>query len=168
MKKMFIMLLIAILTLSTAAFAATYTHDDDITFRYDDAFFKISMDDHGDDEDLIILDDQHGGFVRIHLRDLDDGETFPTIEDFSEIEAANGTKVEKLAEWAGFTDVFTYGYNVDAYHEDVFIAPIYDDDHEIDAILTVNIGGDALEDEAAGMERADMVSEVVDTLKVKD
>ena len=34
MKKMLIMLLVAILTLSATAFAATYTHEDDIRFEY--------------------------------------------------------------------------------------------------------------------------------------
>ena len=44
MKKMIVMLLVAILALSTTAFAATYTHEDDIRFEYDDAEFEITMD----------------------------------------------------------------------------------------------------------------------------
>ena len=48
------------------------------------------------------------------------------------------------------------------------IAPIYDDDGEIDDILTVNINGEIIEDEEAAMESSDWTSEVVDTLKVID
>ncbi len=47
-------------------------------------------------------------------------------------------------------------------------APIYDDDGEIDDILTVNINGEIIEDEEAAMESSDWTSEVVDTLKVID
>ena len=35
------------------------------------------------------------------------------------------------------------------------IAPIYDDDGEIDDILTVNINGEIIEDEEAAMESSD-------------
>lgn len=168
MKKFFAILLAATLTLAASAFAATYTYKDDITFEYNDKFFEITMDDHTDDEDLVILTDKNGGFVRIHLGDLDDGETFPTLEDFKEIEEANDTKVEVMDQWANYKNVFTYGYDVDNYHEDVFIAPVYDDDGEIDAILTVNIGGEKIEDEDAAMDSSDWISEVVDTLRVDD
>ena len=55
MKKIITMILIALLALSTTAFATIYRHYDDITFEYDDTLFEISMDDHTDDEDLVIL-----------------------------------------------------------------------------------------------------------------
>ena len=45
---------------------------------------------------------------------------------------------------------------------------VYDDDGEIDDILTVNIGGPVIEDEKAAMESSDKISGVVDTLKIID
>ena len=44
------------------------------------------------------------------------------------------------------------------------IAPIYDDDGEIDDILTVNINGEIIEDEEAAMESSDWTSEVISTM----
>ena len=56
MNKFFAIMITAVLALScTAAFAATYTHNDDIHFEYDENAFEITMDDHTDDEDLVIL-----------------------------------------------------------------------------------------------------------------
>lgn len=166
MKKFFALILIAILVLSAAgAFAATYNHDDDLTFTYDDAFFTITMDDHTDDEDLVILSDGNEGFVRIHLAELEDGEKFPTAE---EVAAAQNVEAETLETCGSFKNVITYTYTIDTYTETVFIAPVYDDDGDIDDILTVNIGGEKIEDEDAAMERSDRISEVVDTLRVDD
>ena len=171
MNRFFAILLAVVLALScTAAFAATYTHDDDITFEYDDAKFEISMDDHSDDEDLVILTGKDAAwgetFVRIHLADLKDGETFPTIDKFT---AMPDAKDLNQGEWLGFKDVFMYTVEYeDGTSEHYFIAPVTDDDGEVEDILTVVIGVTAIEDEDAAMERDDLISNVVDTLKVND
>jgi len=170
MKKMLVMLLVAILTLSTAAFAATYTHDDDIRFEYDDARFEITMDDLTDDEDLIILDGKDAAwgntFIRIHLADLRDGETFPTMDEFT---AMPDAKDLTQGEWNGFKDVFMYTVEYeDGDAEHYFIAPVTDDDGEVEDILTVNIGTSPIEDEDTLMARDDQISAVLDTLRVDD
>ena len=123
------------------------------------------MEDHGDEEDMVILHDKNQGGIRIHLRDMEDGETFPTAE---EIAKDLNVEVTKMDEWGNFKDVLTYDTQSDNFIESVFIAPIYDDDGEIDDILTVNINGEIIEDEDAAMESSDWTSEVVDTLKVID
>lgn len=163
MKKLFAALLIAVLALSATALAATYTHDD-LTFEYEDTFFVITMEDHTDDEDLVILTDKNEGSVRIHLRELEDGEAFPTAE---EIAQSLNVEVEKLDTWANFRDALNYQVKTGDIVETVFIAPVYDDG-KIEEILTVNIIGKPIEDEDAAMESSDCTSEVVDTLKVID
>ena len=171
MKKFFALVLIAILTLTATAFAETYRYEDDITFNYDEKLFDITMDDHTDDEDLVILSTKDGNnFVRIHLAELDDGETFPTIADFKDLEEGLGVKVETLETWAnGYKNVFTYAVdNEDGTMETTFIAPVYDDDGEIDDILTVRIGVEKDVDEAAAMARDDAISDILNTLKVDD
>ena len=172
MKKLFALALIAILALTTTAFAATYRYDDDdIVFTYDENLFDVTMDDHTDDEDLVILSTKdEKNFIRIHLADLDDGETFPTLADFKDVEEGLGVKVETLETWAnGYKNVFTYTVdNGDGTTETTFIAPVYDDDGEIDDILTVRIGVEKDVDEEAGMARDDAISEIVNTLKVDD
>ena len=171
MKKLFALALIAILALTATAFAETYRYEDDITFNYDEKLFDITMDDHTDDEDLVILSTKDGNnFVRIHLAELDDGETFPTIADFKDLEEGLGVKVETLETWAnGYKNVFTYAVdNEDGTMETTFIAPVYDDDGEIDDILTVRIGVEKDVDEAAAMARDDAISDILNTLKVDD
>ena len=170
MKKMLIMLLVAILTLSATAFAATYTHEDDIRFEYDDNAFEISMDDHTEDEDLVILSGKNEAwgetFVRIHLRDLEDGEKFPTMDEFT---AMPDAKDLTQGDWNGYKNVFTYNVAYeDGGAEYYFIAPVTDEDGEVEDILTVVIGTSAVEDEEAAMERDDLISGIVDTLKVDD
>ena len=123
------------------------------------------MEDHGDEEDMVILHDKNQGGIRIHLRDMEDGETFPTAE---EIAKDLNVEVTKMDEWGNFKDVLTYDTQSDNFIESVFIAPIYDDDGEIDDILTVRIGVEKDVDEAAGMARDDAISEIVNTLKVDD
>ena len=172
MKRFFALTLIAILALTATAFAATYRNgDDDIAFSYDENLFDITMDDHADDETLVILTTRdEKNYVRIHLAELDDGETFPTIADFKDLEEGLGVKVETLETWAnGYKNVFTYTVdNGDGTTETTFIAPVYDDDGEIDDILTVRIGVEKDVDESAGMARDDAISEIVNTLKVDD
>ena len=170
MKKLFAMILAAILTLSTAAFAATYRYDDDdIVFNYDENIFEIEEDDHTDDEDSIVLatkDDYLGQtYVRIYLRDLEDGEKFPTAAEFTPLADVEVTQ----GEWNGYKDVFMYTIeDEDGTSDNFFIVPIYDDDGEIDDILTVDIGGPVIDDEDAATESSDLTSEVVDTLRIID
>ena len=171
MNKFFAVLIAAVLALScTAAFAVTYIHEDDITFDYDETSFRIGMDDHTDDEDLVILDGTNEAwgetFIRIHLADLRDGETFPTMDDFT---AMPGAKDLTQGEWNGFKDVVTYTVEYeDGTAEHYFIAPVADDDGEIEDVLTVIIGLKALDDEDAAMARDDQISAVLDTLRVDD
>ena len=170
MKKFIAALLFAVLTLSATAFAATYTHEDDIRFEYDDTAFEITMDDHTDDEDLVILtgkDATWGNtFVRIHLAELDDGETFPTLDTFT---AMPGASEVTQGDWAGFKDVFMYDVNnEDGTTESSFIAPVADEDGEIDGILTVNIGISPLDGEDAATSRDDLISNILNTLRVDD
>ena len=171
MNKFFAIMIAAVLALScTAAFAATYTHDDDIRFEYDDAKFEITMDDHAEDEDLVILTGKDAAwgdtFIRIHLADLHDGETFPTMDEFT---AMPDAKDLTQGEWLGFKDVFMYTVeNQDGTSEHFFIAPVTDDDGEVEDILTVNIGVSQLDDEDAVMARDDQISAVVDSLRIDD
>ena len=168
MKKFFALALIAILTLTTTAFAATYRYDgDDIVFNYDENIFEIVEDDHTDDEDTVVLaaKDKSWGqtYVRVYVAELEDGEKFPTMEDFA---AMPDTTVEQMEIWAGFKNVFTYTLeNDDDTTQTFFIAPVYDDDGEIDDSLTVEIGVTKLDDDKA-MLRDDAISEIVNTLKV--
>lgn len=171
MNKFFAILIAAVLALScTAAFAATYNHDDDIRFEYDENAFEITLDDYTDDEGLVILTGKDAAwgdtFIRIHLADLHDGETFPTMDEFV---AMPGAKDLTQGEWNGFKDVFMYTVECeDGTAEHYFIAPVIDDDGEVEDILTVNIGVSRLDDEDAAMARDDQISAVLDTLRVND
>ncbi len=174
MKKLFAVLLITMLALTCTAFAATYIdRDKDLTFEYDESLFKITMDDETDDELLVILAGKDSSWgetgISIHLGELRDGEKFPTVDDFSEMVAATGDVVTQ-GEWDGFKDVIMYTSTFeDGSTESVFIAPIYDDDDdEVDDILTVKISVANIEDEGIAMGRDDMISAVMDTLKVLD
>ena len=169
MKKLLVLLLAAILALTATAFAATYNHDD-IRFEYDESAFEISMADHTDDEDLVILTGKDAAwgetFLRVHLRELDDGEAMPTLDDFTAM--PDVTDVTQ-GEWNGFRDVFMYTVeNDDGSAEHYFIAPVADDDGEIEDLLTVVIGVTKLDDGDAAMARDDRISAVLDTLKVDD
>jgi len=170
MKKLLVMLLVAILTLSATAFAATYTHEDDIRFEYDETAFEVSMDDHTDDEDLVILTGRNAAwgdtYIRIHLRDMDDGETFPTKD---ELIAMPGASEIVQGDWNGFTDVLMYDVEtVEGGMEYYFIAPVVDEDGEIEDMLTIVIGTSKVDDEDVAMARDDQISAVMDTLKVDD
>ena len=169
MKKFFAMILIAILALTTTAFAATYRNDD-ITFEYDDTLFEISMDDHTDGEDLVILTGKDAAwgntFIRIHLRDLDDGEQFPTKDEFTPLADVEVTQ----GEWNGYKNVFMYTINdEDGTSDNFFIAPVMDDDDgEVEDILTVEVSVSRIDDEDMAMARDDAISAVLDSLKVDD
>lgn len=173
MKKLMAALMIAALALScTAAFAATYVdRDGELTFEYDEALFEISTDDETDDELLVILgakDEAWGDtYVKIHLADLDDGETFPTPDD---VAASLGTADIEVTqgEWNGYEDVIMYDFPDDSAIESVFIVPVYDaDDGEVDEVMTIDIGITDLDDEAA-MTRDDAISTVLDSLTFID
>lgn len=174
MKKILCTLLAALL-LTSAALADTVDYADperELAFRYDDSAFEIGMDDVGDDEHLVILSavraDWGEYYIRFHLRDLDDGETFPTLADFAEIEQALGTTATQ-SDWAGFRNVITYDIDDPEAYEQVFVVPVYDeDDDEVEDILTINVSISKLEDEEAGMARDDAISGVLDTLKILD
>ena len=102
-----------------------------------------------------------------HLRELEDGEAFPEKADFAEIEAALDTSVDQ-GEWNGFEDMFMYSVADEQYFEQVFIAPVVDDDGEIDGILTINVRVEKTDDEETGMNRDDAISAVLDTLELLD
>ena len=168
MKKIITMILIALLALSTTAFATIYRHYDDITFEYDDTLFEISMDDHTDNEDLIILtgkDTAWGDtFIRIHLRDLDDGEHFPTKDEFTPLADVEVTQ----GDWNGYKNVFMYTIeDEDGTSDNFFIAPVTDGDGEVEDILTVEISVSKIDDEDTAMGRDDAISAVVDSLKIE-
>ena len=168
MKKIITMILIALLALSTTAFATIYRHYDDITFEYDDTLFEISMDDHTDNEDMIILtgkDTAWGNtFIRIHLRELDDGEQFPTKDEFTPIADVEVTQ----GDWNGYKNVFMYTIeDEDGTSDSFFIAPVADDDGKIEDILTVEISVSRIDDEETAMARDDAISAVVDSLKIE-
>ena len=98
MKKMLCVLL-AVLLLTATALAETATYADpegELAFSYDADAFEVSMDDVGDDEHLVILSGAQEAwgeyYIRFHLRDLEDGEAFPVLADFAEIEQSLNTK----------------------------------------------------------------------------
>ena len=169
MKKLFVMILIAILTLSATAFAATYTSDD-ILFEYDDTAFEVSLEDFTDDESTVVLsgivEDWGETYIRIYLNDLEDGETFPTMDEFQPLAEAEVTQ----GEWDGYNDVFMYTLeNEDGTSQYFFIAPVMDEDEEeVEAILTVEIGVTDIEDEDAAMGRDDLISAVIDSLAIDE
>lgn len=172
MKRRIAILTALIMLVSATAFAATYTDADaDLTFEYDDALFEIAMEDATDDELLVFLDGKNeawgeGTYVRIHLADLDDGESFPTVDDFAGMVEATGDGVTQ-GEWNGYQDVIMYSYTIEDSSEHVFIVPVYDDDgSEVEDILTINIGITDIEDEDAAMQRDDAISAVLDSLRL--
>ena len=169
MKKLIAILMAALLALSTVAFAETY-RSDDLNFEYDENAFEITVDDRTDDETTVVLYGKNEAwghtFVAFYVRDLKDGEKFPTMEEMSEIPDTTVTQ----GEWNGYTDVFMYTLEYDdGTTENYFIAPVKDkDDKEIEEVLTVHIGTTKIDDEAVLQERDDAISAVVDSLKVDD
>ena len=169
MKKIFAVLMIAILALSTVAFAETY-RSDDVKFEYDGKNFEIAMDDRTDDETTVVLDGTNEAwgatYIRIYVHDLNDGEKFPTMDEFAEMPDTTVTQ----GEWNGYKNVFMYTLNNDdGTTQDFFIAPVMDDDgDEVEDLLTVEICTTKIEDEDTLMERDDLISAVVDSLVVDD
>ncbi len=170
MKKMIVMLLIAVFALSATAFAATYRHDDDITFEYDENAIEIISEEHRDDVDNIVMgfkDSAWGnGYISIVRRELPDGTPYPTCEEIAgELGVA---QLETLPTWGHFKDVFTASITTNDVTETTFIAPVIDDDGEAEEMVTVTIGVTSLADEDAAMARDDAISAIVDTLRVDD
>jgi len=169
MKKMLALVITALLALSASAFAEIYRADD-ITFQYDEKAFEVSMDDRTDDETTVVLhgkDEAWGNtFISFYLKDLDDGEKFPTMAEMSQIPDTTVTQ----GDWNGYKNVFMYTLEYDdGTSEHFFIAPVMDDDgNEVDNLLTVHIGVSKVEDESIAMARDDAISAVVDSLKVDD
>lgn len=170
MKKLIVMLLIAIFALSATALAATYRYDNDITFEYDENAIEITAEEHKDDEDRIVMgfkDSAWGnGYISIVRQELPDGTPYPTKEEVAGELGAD--ELETLPTWGNFKDVFTASFVTGDLTETTFIAPVYDDDGEADDRVTVTIGVTKLADENAAMDRDDAISAVVDTLKVDD
>ena len=170
MKKFFAMLIIAMLALSSIAFAETTYSSDDISFTYDETVFEVTLEDRTDDETTVFINDIDealgGVYVRFYLRDLEDGMGMPTLDDFAEMTDTVVTQ----GEWNGYSDVFMYELHYDdGITQSFFIAPVMDaEDGEIEAQLTVEIGVHELEDEDSAMTRDDMISAVLDTLAVDD
>ena len=169
MKKSFAMLLIAILAFTTVASAEAYTSDD-ISFEYDETAFEISLDDRTDDETTVVLSGTNEAwgetYIRFYLSDLEDGEALPTLDDFAKMPDTEVTQ----GEWNGYKDVFMYSLeNEDGTCQYFFIAPVVDaEDGEVEELLTVEIGVSAIEDEETAMGRDDLISAVVDSLKIDD
>ena len=169
MKKIFAIVMIAILALSTVAFAENY-RSDDVKFQYDEKNFEITLDDRTDDETTVVLSGTNKAwgntYIRIYVHDLDDGEKFPTMDEFAEMPDTTVTQ----GDWNGYKGVFMYTLNNDdGTTQDFFIAPVMDDDgDEVEDLLTVEIGVTKIEDEDIAMERDDLISAVVDTLRVDD
>ena len=143
-----------------------------LQFTYDADVLEITYEDYTDDEDMVVLNftnaDWGESFVQIHLAELEDDETFPTEEDLAVIAEGLDTNVEQLETWGGFSNVYTYESTVEDITETVFIAPVYDDDGEVEDCLTVTIVTCPLEDEEADMARSDAISAVIDSLVVVD
>ena len=169
MKKLIALIVAALLALSAVAFAETY-RSDDITFEYDEKAFEVTLDDRTEDETQVVLTGKNEAwgntFISFHLRDLEDGEKLPTMEEMSQIPDTTVTQ----GDWNGYKDVFMYTLEYDdGTSEHFFIAPVMDkDDKEIEDLLTVHIGVTKIEDESAAMGRDDAISAVVDSLKVND
>ena len=169
MRKLIALIVAALLALSATAFAETY-RSDDITFEYDEKAFEVSLDDRTDDEATVVLHGKNevwgNTFISFYLKDLDDGEQFPTMEEMSQIPDTTVTQ----GDWNGYKNAFMYTLEYDdGTSEHFFIAPVMDkDDKEIEDVLTVHIGITKLDDEDAAMARDDAISAVVHTLKVND
>lgn len=169
MKKLIAILMAALLTLSTVALAETY-RSDDITFEYDEKAFEITVDDRTDDETNVVLYGKNEAwgltFVGIYLKDLNDGEKFPTMQEITDTHDTTVTQ----GDWNGYTDVFMYTVErEDGATESFFTVPVKDDDgKEIEDLLTIQICTSKIDDEAVLQERDDAISAIVDSLKVDD
>jgi hypothetical protein len=171
MKKIFVMMLAAILALSATAFAATYNLDNDISFEYDENSFKILKEEHRDDEDVVALGFQNAdwgdGFITIDLADVDTNSPFPTLEamqsELSGVDVIQG-------DWANFKNVISFSIEQDGVTSSNFIVPIYDDDNpnKVDDGMTVSISVTQAANDQATADRDDAISNLVNSIKVID
>ena len=170
MKKLIAVTMAALLALSAVAFAETY-RSDDMTFEYDENAFEITKDDRTDDEtDVVVYGKSEAWghtYVNFYLKDLEDGEKFPTADEVSN---ANDNATVTEGEWNGYKNVLMYDVEGDdGMTRSFFVVPVMDDDgNGVEDILTVQIGTSKIDDEAVLMERDDAISAIVDSLKVND
>ena len=165
MKKIFALLLAAMLLLSSVALCEV-ERNDNIVFNYDENVFEITMDDHTEDEDLIILsatDEAWGDtFIRFQLGKMGEGVSFPTAEEMAEAAEAEVTQ----GDWNGFKDVLMYTVNYEDYTENNFVVPIAGDDGVTKSALYVQVGASTIDDDETAMARDDQISAVLDSLKI--
>ena len=173
MKKIIAILIAAILALSATAFAATYTNRDrDMTFEYDDALFKVNLEEENDDDVLVILagkDEAWGETIMsFELSEVNKVNQFPKVEDFAGL-SDDPADAPTQGEWNGFRDVIMYGNSEGELHASNFFVPVYDDDdNEIEEILHVEYRVSPIEDEAVAKTRDDAISAILDSLKLID
>ena len=146
MKKLIVMLMVALLALSAVAFAEPY-RSGNIAFEYDEKAFEISLDDNLDDETTVVVYGKN--------------EAWGT---------KNNDATVTEGDWNGYKNVLMYAVEGDdGMTRSYFVVPVMDDDgHEIDDMLEVQIGVSKIDDEATTMERDDAISAVVDSLKLVD
>lgn len=158
MKKFFAMLLVAVMLLTAVAFAQDYRADD-IAFSYDENAFEVTVDDVGDNDDHMVVltgkDEAWGKtYIRFYVYMQDEGEAIATAESVKEllpdVEVTQG-------EWNGFSEVVMY---FDGY-EHIFLVPLTTGEQ-----MTVAVYVTDTEDEEVAMARDDMISAVLDTLKI--
>ncbi len=170
MKKFFALLIVAMLALGTVALAETAYTSDDISFTYDETAFEVTEDDRTDDETTVVLTGKNEAwgntYILFYVRDLQDGDTLPTLEEIAEIPDVEATQ----GEWNGYKDVITYTASYDdGTSQTFFLAPVPDaEDGEIDTQLTVEVFVSEIEDEETAMGRDDLISAVLDTLVIDD
>ncbi len=176
MKKVFAVMLVCALMLTSAALAAPvdYKGDDDLSFTYDSDAFEMAFEDKTDDELTVVLDgtkEDWGEYaISFYLSEIDDEDsTFPTPEEFAELEEALGIEVTQ-GEWNSFKNVYSYAMDEDGVNAQTFIVPLYDDDdaNEIESALTVTVYAEALENAEAAQLRDDAISAVLDTLNATE
>lgn len=169
MKKWIAIVMIAALALCGTALAATYTdRDGELTFEYDDTLFDVVTEEETDDELLVTLTGKDPSWgvtqINIYLAELNENESFPKVEEFTGVEEETG-HLPTQGDWANFEDVIMFSSLLkDGTTESVFIAPIYDGDHEVEQSLTVRVSVS----EVDSVVRSDAISDVLDTLKVVD
>ena len=167
MKKLIcLMMALALLSVGALAETATYTDADDaLSFQFDKSAFEIDMDDSTETEHLVILsgtrEDWGEYYVRLYTRLMEEGDQYPTREDFADIEEELNAEITE-GEWNGFQNVIMYEAHDDKYLEMMFSAPLVDRD----MILVVYVGANQLEDEEAAMARDDLISAVVDSIEI--
>ena len=143
----------------------------ELTFEYDTRLFEITREDRGDDELLVELtarpEEWKGASILVHLVDLKD-DAAPTLESFRDIEETYGVKVTQ-GHWNGHDDVFAYAVDKDDHHEQVYVMTVYDaEDEEPEAVLSVNVNTEALQDEQATEKRDNAIDAVLETLVALD